>query len=153
MVKSQGEVKAPRQRQLPGAVADWIGVDVADSSRSPRRIQRKRTKGWKMPKGAIYVGRPTKWGNPCIVRGNFAYDEWGPDGGGGGHEHYCLPGEARGVAVRLFREALMDGRLPYDPADVNKELRGRDLVCWCPLDAPCHADVLLEVANRGDARG
>ena len=30
----------------------------------PKRIQRKRTKGWRMPADAIYVGRPTKWGNP-----------------------------------------------------------------------------------------
>ena len=33
----------------------------------PRRIQRKRTKGWRMPEGAVYVGRPTKWGNPYPV--------------------------------------------------------------------------------------
>ncbi|MGV7636606.1 DUF4326 domain-containing protein, partial [Mycobacterium kansasii] len=34
---------------------------------APKRIQRKRTKGWRMPEGAVYVGRPTKWGNPFIV--------------------------------------------------------------------------------------
>lgn len=33
----------------------------------PRRIQRKRTKGWKMPENTVYVGRPTKWGNPWRV--------------------------------------------------------------------------------------
>lgn len=33
----------------------------------PRRIQRKRVKGWKMPLGAVYIGRPSRWGNPFIV--------------------------------------------------------------------------------------
>jgi len=33
-------------------------------------------------------------------------------------------------------------------SDVQRELRGKDLACWCPLDQPCHADILLEVANR-----
>jgi hypothetical protein len=28
------------------------------------------------------------------------------------------------------------------------DLRGKNLACWCPLDQPCHADVLLEIANR-----
>ncbi|WP_087483552.1 DUF4326 domain-containing protein [Brachybacterium massiliense] len=36
-------------------------------------------------------------------------------------------------------------------AAVRAELAGRDLMCWCPLDQPCHADVLLELAN-GDPR-
>lgn len=37
---------------------------MATDPHAPTRIQRKRTKGWKMPEGAIYVGRPTQWGNP-----------------------------------------------------------------------------------------
>lgn len=37
---------------------------------------------------------------------------------------------------------------PTTVDDVRRELRGKDLVCWCPLDQPCHADVLLELANR-----
>ena len=52
---------------------------------------------------------------------------------------------ARGEAVRLFAMDLSEGWTPYPPLS---ELRGRDLVCWCPLDQPCHADVLLEVANQ-----
>ncbi len=39
---------------------------------SPQRIQRKRTKGWRMPEGAVYVGRPTKWGNPYLGEGAVA---------------------------------------------------------------------------------
>lgn len=92
----------------------------------PRRIQRKRAKGWRMPDGAIYVGRPTKWGNPCRVSRE----------------------RDRAAAVAWFRAHVA----PHLPVN---ELRGRDLVCWCPLDQPCHADVLLEIANAatGDSHG
>lgn len=69
-------------------------------------------------------------------------DQWG-------HEYLCAPGEWRGVAVRRFREDLVDGRLSFTVADVRRELAGRDLACWCPLGQPCHADVLLELANPG----
>ena len=122
----------------------------------PERIQRKRTKGWTTPlcscgcgQPAIYVGCPTKWGNPCYLRGAYIVDE-------NGHGHYCAPGEARGVAVRLYREALVYDRLPYTTDDLA-ELRGHDLACWCPLEdehgnrMPCHADVLLELANTSEA--
>ena len=109
---------------------------------TPQRIQRKRTKGWTMPPGAIYVGRPTKWGNPCkIMRANMVHDE-------NGYEHWTEPKAERAVAVRLFRDALLADRLPFDFADVAEQLAGHDLICWCPLDQPCHADVLLEYANK-----
>jgi hypothetical protein len=45
------------------------------------------------------------------------------------------------LAYRLYLER-------YLPEDFVEPLRGRDLACWCHLDQPCHADVLLEVANR-----
>jgi hypothetical protein len=106
----------------------------------PVRIQRKRTKGWKMPEGAVYVGRPTKWGNPFIVSSLGAMnayrdytnnvDLW--------TEWPCVDSE---TAVRAYREMVA----PY--RDLSK-LRGKDLACWCPLDQPCHADVLLELANQ-----
>jgi hypothetical protein len=50
-------------------------------------------------------------------------------------------------AVRRYRDDLFAGRLAVTIADARRELRGRDLACYCPLDEPCHADVLLEVAN------
>jgi hypothetical protein len=107
----------------------------------PQRIQRLRTKGWRMPQDAIYVGRPTRWGNPCqIIRKYFVVDE-------NGYEHYTEPNAERAVAARLFRDALFADRLLITVEDVD-ELRGRDLACWCPLDQPCHADVLLEIANQ-----
>lgn len=88
------------------------------------RIQRKRSKGWRMPEGVVYVGRPSKWGNPY----NF-----GPS--------------ARAKAVNRFRAELLAGAMPVSVEEIRAELAGKDLACWCPLDEPCHADVLLEVAN------
>lgn len=97
----------------------------------PRRIQRKRTKGWRMPEGAVYVGRPTKWGNP-----------------------YPMPSfEPHHMAVDRYRYwlrgTLRNGILPPQSIEIT-QLRGKDLACWCPLDQPCHADVVLELANRPD---
>ena len=52
--------------------------------------------------------------------------------------------------MSLYRTDLFEGRLPVSVEDVRLELRGKDLACWCPLDAPCHADVLLDIANSPD---
>lgn len=106
-------------------------------SRLPKRIQRKRTKGWRMPEGAVYVGRPTKWGNPYAVVDVL--------------EAYCGDEtEARADCVRCYRDYLgsEEAYLALSSAtDAVRELRGKDLACWCPIDQPCHADVLLELAN------
>lgn len=106
-------------------------------ARSPQRIQRKRTKGWKMPEGAVYVGRPTKWGNPWRP-GIYTCSH--PDCGPGSHPPITIE-----HAVATFRMWL-DGMLKVEP-DFLQPIRGKDLACWCPLDQPCHADVLLESAN------
>ena len=106
---------------------------------APKRIQRKRTKGWRMPEGAVYVGRPGKWGNP------FPVGQWVRPLEGG------LPVEVKTPeqAVALFRASAMHptGGFVFRE-NVRKHLAGKDLCCWCPLDQPCHADVLLEIANR-----
>ena len=88
----------------------------------PKRIQRKRTKGWRMPPNAVYVGRPTKWGNPYRAGDPGIPDSW--------------------TAKCCYRNHAAT-------LDVS-ELRGKDLACWCSLDKPCHADVLLEIANQGE---
>jgi len=54
----------------------------------------------------------------------------------------------RKEAVRRYRDDLLAGRLAVTVEDARRELRGRDLACYCPLDEPCHADVLLAVANE-----
>ena len=106
-------------------------------STRPERMQRKRTKGWKMPPNTVYVGRPTKWGNPFRK----------------------TPGASPAYLVLQFRMWL-GGRLRKRPSFAMlmqrerlihglDELRGKNLACWCPLDQPCHADVLLKIANGG----
>jgi hypothetical protein len=103
----------------------------------PVRVQLSRAKGWRMPENTVKVARPTRWGNPVKV----------------GEPHpYCLPEE---IALGLdcakpltAAEAVDIYRCFYfDPADLET-LRGKNLACFCKLDAPCHADVLLELANQ-----
>ena len=127
-----------------------------------KRIQRKRTKGWRMPPGAIYVGRPTKWGNPFYLRGTTIWFR------GVSEEVFWADRptikEARRSAAESFRNWI-DGRYPgLIVLDAERErifasieeLAGHDLACWCPLtDAqgnpvPCHADVLLSFAVGGN---
>jgi hypothetical protein len=90
----------------------------------PRRVQLRRTKGWRKPAGAVVVSRPSKWGNPYRV-GPMAPEE----------------------AIARYRDDLLAGRLRITVDDVRRELRGRDVACWCAPGRPCHGDVLLEVAN------
>lgn len=91
---------------------------------SPRRIQLRRTKGWRKPDGAVVVARPSRWGNPFRI---------GIDGD-------------RSECVAHYRTALERGELSFTVADVRRELAGRNLACWCRLDQQCHADVLLDAA-------
>jgi hypothetical protein len=97
----------------------------------PERIQRKRTEGWRKPDNAVIVTRPTMWGNPFLVLG----------------------GDVK-QAVANYRAWLESTSTGRKIARLAKErLRGKNLACWCPLDQPCHADVLLEVANTTDSKG
>lgn len=100
-----------------------------------KRIQRKRSKGWKMPEGAVYVGRPTKWGNPYKVG-----QAVGP------HAYPMSAFEARDN-YRAWLESCNEYST-ISEAVAKQELSGKDLACWCPLDQACHADVLLEIANQ-----
>lgn len=120
----------------------------------PERIQRKRTKGWRMPVGVVYVGRPSYYGNPFHV-GETTPATW--------HEPFAAVHVRDAAhAVELLRSYLAwrasrvdeqpgwsSQRGPHFPWEdqIRRLLRGRTLACWCPPDAPCHADVLLEIAN------
>ena len=109
-------------------------------SPAPVRIQRKRTKGWRMPENTICVCRPGPWGNPFIVSEKIT-----PGKHVGGVSFWAVP--CAEDAVECFREMLQHpARAEYVLA-IREQLKGRNLACWCPLDAPCHADVLLELAN------
>ena len=119
----------------------------------PVRVQRTRTKGGGIPDGAVYVGRPSKWGNPFHTHGDgyrmapesavqaFRAQFFGPraDGAFFPNDH---------PKFRTYRGKLqIEVRELTTVADIQRELRGKNLACWCPLDQPCHADVLLEIAN------
>ena len=116
----------------------------------PQRIQLRRTKGWRMPPNTVKVARPTKWGNPFRV-GQIAR-VWHRSAA---HPHSLYLDTFRVVdashAAALFARA-MRGDPDWYPADWRPPghvtaLRGKNLACFCPLDQPCHADVLLEIAN------
>lgn len=92
-----------------------------------KRLQLRRTKGWRLPPGAVNVARPTKWGNPDKV----------------GDPH-PLTGHPMGAEEVVQRYPYTTSRILGEARD---ELAGKDLACWCPLDQPCHADVLLEWVN------
>jgi len=115
---------------------------MPDAASSPQRFQRSRAKGARIPLGTVYVGRPSKWGNPYRVDG---YDIRDAEGNPAPKSEQLR--EGRAMAVRDYECALYCDHLPYKLDDVRRELRGKHLSCWCPLDKPCHADVLLEVAN------
>lgn len=107
----------------------------------PVRIRLSRAKGWRLPPNTVVVARPTKWGNPWRV----------------GEAH--IPDATE--AVRRFRCAVVGfpsngsfcppqarpGSFIRRIIDDAPQLRGKNLACWCALDAPCHADVLIELAN------
>lgn len=104
---------------------------------APVRIQRKRTKGWRMPAGAVIVDRTSRWGNPYRV-GDL--DQAGEE-------------RTAEDVVLLFRISITHWWPKSFLDHVRTDLKGRDLACWCPLDQPCHADVLLELANPTTPHG
>ncbi|MGW5529434.1 DUF4326 domain-containing protein [Streptomyces xanthochromogenes] len=135
-------------------------------SAQPVRIQRRRVKGWRKPEGAVYVGRGSKWGNPCTQIRMPALDgsEWEREGRIGktsGQHHgfvhpdgtitsHLVKDATREQATAMYRQWLT---LRTDLAlAARAELAGRDLMCWCPIPEPgqpdhCHAAVLLRLAN------
>lgn len=85
----------------------------------PQRIQLSRAKGWRMPPETVSVTRPGPWGN--------------------------YAGDTRAAFEADLAEMSNADRAFY--LDKVKELRGKNLACWCKLGAPCHGDVLLALAN------
>lgn len=123
-------------------------TDQADPTTKPWRIQRMRTKGWRMPEGTIYVGRPTVWGNGFHV-GSTGWRP-APDCPETGRwdkiDRNPLTIE---TAVEAYRRSELWAMRDEDyAARLRFALAGRDLACWCPLSRPCHADILLELANN-----
>ncbi|WP_276670257.1 DUF4326 domain-containing protein [Schaalia cardiffensis] len=115
----------------------------------PKRIQRRCTKGWRAPDGAVYVGRGSKWGNPLTAGSTETMQQ-----DHGIYTHYMpviiqTSAEAAQFYDICFRSNwnLTSGRLP-SREEIRRELAGKDLMCWCPVDQPCHADTLLRIANE-----
>lgn len=134
------------------------GVSANDTAVSaPERIQQRRTKGWRKPVGAVGVGRGTRWGNPYRVVQD-AKGRWNLEGPGVRGAHWKNIGEELAVsyAVAKFAAALAQGTLDFTIDDVAQDLGGKTLMCWCTVHtsdghlAPCHGQVLLEVANDPD---
>ena len=128
-----GKHNAEKKRNAPVGKGRWMMA---------KRIQRRRVKGWKMPKGCVYVGRPTVFGNPfslslnrdrCLrFYGLYLRRRWKD------LRRLGQP-EAAIIYLQILRIRLTDN-LP--------KLRGKDLYCWCPLDQKCHADMLLKLAVK-----
>ena len=118
----------------------------------PQRIQRKRVKGWRMPENAISVTRPGKWGNPFKVGLWFRKlsDDWFV------WSHGDEPFGNRRVesleqSLELFNE-YAHARIKWSKGWLEP-LRGKDLACWCKEGSPCHADILLRLANSDKSTG
>ena len=134
----------------------------------PDRIQLRRTAGWRLPAGAVSVARPTKWGNPWKPGDPARF--WLPGYPVADPAIGCAL-DAEDV-VQLYRRLVTHGPDPLNrhlPAMLSPlgrrrtrddlrahaariladlpTLAGLHLGCFCSLDAPCHADVLLEIAN------
>lgn len=136
----------------------------------PQRVQLSRAKGWRIPENTVVVARPTKWGNPFnFRRSEFSWLAlaYGCRGDAAGRQEasvkayreWIAPGPGRrtmayerGVTFGDSTRSVDIGpRLKIGPAptlaDIIATLRGKHLACWCRPGTPCHADVLLELAN------
>lgn len=114
----------------------------------PQRIQLRRAAGWRLPDNAVSVARPGRWGNPFTIPVAI-------------ESGYADEATAQAFVVECFRNWIgptqsgrdwwagpeSDRRRRVFVEDID-QLRGKHLACWCKLGDPCHADVLLELANR-----
>jgi hypothetical protein len=116
----------------------------------PVRIQLSRQRGWKMPPNTVKVDRTTMWGNPCEVV------PFTPDGEkelrGINAEFRCFT-----AVEAVFRFSYFLSRVKQDGGgrmfaveivDNLHKLKGKNLGCWCKVGTPCHADILLKLANK-----
>jgi len=111
----------------------------------PVRVRLSRKKGWKLPPNTVSVARPGRWGNPFSVVPDA--EPGTPVGNGRGKQYIAMPSIPQAVAAfRRWVETDPAGRKLAEEA--REQLRGKNLACWCPLDGPCHAEVLLDIANR-----
>lgn len=113
----------------------------------PERIQLSRAKGWRMPPDSVKVSRPGRWGNPYRVEifgRQLALDLYRNS-----LEGFWSPGLVQHLSDALVLEAYECHQGLRDRVRILdvRELRGKNLACWCEAGESCHADVLLELAN------
>jgi hypothetical protein len=111
----------------------------------PVRLTRSRARGARLtsPNGLpiVCVSRETRWGNPYALTD---YQFANADGSAAKHNAEA----AREMSLRDFEHALNCDLLKYSVDDVKRELRGKNLACWCKSGLACHADILLRIANE-----
>jgi hypothetical protein len=122
-----------------------------ESGMKPQRIQLSRKKGWKMPANTVKVDRSTPFGNPFAIAPATEHGKETRKGwmcGAIFTAFYTDKREAAEMAVKAFSEWIEHPANAKLLSAVKHGLRGKNLGCWCPVGSPCHADVLLEIANR-----
>lgn len=132
---------------------------------SPKRIHLSREKGWRIPANSVRVDRKSKrWGNP------FAKRIRGGEGGLATMTREMLCDEYRHwLTTPTYLNRTREGEwvqmnmasypnylgVPFEGrpsiSEIRSELAGKDLACDCQISQPCHAEVLLEIANGTDA--
>lgn len=117
----------------------------------PKRIQRRMTKDWRKPEGAVYVGRPGPFGNPNRVVKRRDTGGWHVEHRNGSSVGaFGSKRDAAAFAVDAYRAEVESDAALLDR--IRAELAGRDLMCWCDPASPCHADVLLELVDEEVSR-
>lgn len=124
----------------------------------PERIQLRRAKGWRMPPNTVKVDRTSKWGNPFRVWHDESEGQWLVTHGSC---HWPVANQTEGLTLAVEKyTAFMAERYNVavyggatDLLDLQGELAGMNLACWCQQGRPCHADVLLRLANSHQSQG
>jgi len=109
----------------------------------PVRIQRSRQKKQVSPNGLpiVYAGRPSKWGNPFKVGDTITKSIQYKNS----VRIWNIKLKTIRQVLKYYNEAITDNELlNLDLSD----LKGKNLSCWCKIGEPCHADILLKLANR-----
>jgi len=105
----------------------------------PRRVQLRRSKGWRMPANTVKVDRTTRWGNP------FRPDQCGSAANAVACHRAWILGDV--AQISALGGKTPRGLTPPAVEEIRSELRGRNLACWCKPGTPCHAEFLVELAN------
>jgi hypothetical protein len=140
------------------------GAEAVTAEQRPVRLHLSRAKGFNLQAHsratnglpAVNVARPSGWGNPARIGAYFKVGDPDPSGRSFFRMAWCETTEEyatpaftfvanQEIAVNLFRKLADTG---FYSASKVAELRGKNLACFCPFDRACHADVLLELANK-----